>query len=360
MRVSITGGAGFVGSNLAMRIKRDRPESEVIVLDNLHRPGSELNLPRLRGAGIVFIEGDVRNTADISKMGDVDVLLDCAAEPSVLAGQAAGNDFDARYAIDTNLLGTVNCLEHLRGCGGRMIFLSSSRVYAMAALRDIPLNEVGTRLIPDETGAGLGWSRAGISEEFSVTGPRSLYGASKLAAEMMIEEYADMHGIEAAIYRCGVLAGPWQMGKVEQGVFTLWMARHVFGGALNYVGYGGTGSQVRDVLHIDDLADLLMTRLDDLGGHRGQVFNIGGGLDGSVSLAELTQLCSEISGQNIDIGAIAEDRANDIPWYVTDTFKIQALDGWSPKRDPKVIMSDIHGWIMDHKAMLEPIFGQVS
>jgi len=358
MRVAITGGAGFVGSNLAMRIKQDRPESDVLALDNLYRPGSELNLPRLRDAGIIFVQGDVRNAADISELGAVDVLLDCAAEPSILVGQEMENGSDPRYAIDTNLIGTVNCLEHLRANGGRLIYLSSSRVYAMAGLRNIPLEETATRFTPDDKTTGPGWSMTGISEEFSVTGPRSLYGASKLASEMMIEEYADMYDIKATIYRCGVLAGPWQMGKVEQGVFTFWMARHVFGGTLNYIGYGGTGSQVRDVLHIDDLADLMIARLDNLGDHSGQVFNVGGGLDNSVSLEELTQLCADISGQKLTIGRIPDNRRNDIPWYVTDNSKIEALGSWSPKRSATVILSDIYRWIIDHKARLKPIIGE--
>tara|TARA_B100000315_G_C14584369_1_gene592119 strand:- start:718 stop:1803 length:1086 start_codon:yes stop_codon:yes gene_type:complete len=356
MKIAITGGAGFVGSNLAIRFKQDHPAAEIIALDNLYRPGSELNLPRLDEQGITFIKGDVRNPSDIAKLGEVDVLLDCAAEPSVLAGHGSDRDDKARYVIDTNFLGTVNCLEHLRNFGGRIIFLSSSRVYSMAALREIPLPDKNGRFNPDTGAVGPGWSEAGVNENFSAAGSRTLYGASKLAAEMMIEEYAEMYGIEAVIYRSGVIAGPWQMGKVEQGVFTFWMARHVFGGALNYIGYGGTGRQVRDILHIDDLADLVASRLTDIGNHKGYIFNVGGGAKNAVSLGELTQLCQDISGNQLDIGSVIKERPNDIPWYVTDNSKILQTGGWSPQRGTKAILTDIHHWLVEHQATLESLF----
>jgi len=352
MKIAITGGAGFVGSSLALRIRQDHPTAEIIALDNLYRPGSELNLPKLGEQDIIFIKGDVRNPNDIAELGELDVLIDCAAEPSVLAGQGD----EARYVIDTNFLGTVNCLEHARNCGGRIIFLSSSRVYNMAALRDLPLSEQNERFGLAAEASGDGWSPAGINENFSTAGPRTLYGASKLAAEMMIEEYTEMYGIEATIYRCGVIAGPWQMGKVEQGVFTLWMARHVFGGALSYLGYGGAGRQVRDILHVDDLADLVASRLTDFGNHNQQKFNVGGGLENSASLAELTQLCEDISGKRLNIGSIKEERANDIPWYVSDNSKILATGDWAPQRDVKATMTDIYHWLDDNRTMLEPLF----
>ena len=356
MKIAITGGAGFVGSSLALRIRQDHPTAEIIALDNLHRPGSELNLPRLGEQGIIFIKGDVRNPNDIAELGELDVLLDCAAEPSVLAGQGD----EARYVIDTNFLGTVNCLEHVRNCGGRIIFLSSSRVYSMAALRDIPLSDQNERFSLDAETSGTGWSHAGINENFSTAGPRTLYGASKLAAEMMIEEYTEMYGIEAVIYRCGVIAGPCQMGKVEQGVFTLWMARHVFGGALNYLGYGGAGRQVRDILHVDDLADLIASRLANFGNHNRQIFNVGGGFENSVSLVQLTQICEDISGNRLEIGSIKENRPNDIPWYVSDNTKILATGDWFPQRDVKVVMTDIYHWLNDNRTTLEPLFTEGS
>ena len=114
-------------------------------------------------------------------------------------------------------------------------------------------------------GASPGASPAGIAEDFPLEGARTLYGATKLAAELLVAEYADAFGLQAVIDRCGVIAGPWQMGKVDQGVFTYWMLAHHFGRPLRYIGYGGAGKQVRDLLHVDDLVDLVDEQLADPG-----------------------------------------------------------------------------------------------
>src|SRR5690606_37641735 len=100
-----------------------------------------------------------------------------------------------------------------------------------------------------------------------------LYGATKLSAEHMIEEFADSFGLAAVINRCGVIAGPWQMGKVDQGVFSWWLLSHLFGRDLAYIGHGGTGKQVRDLLHIDDLVDLVSLQLSDPEHWRGVTAN---------------------------------------------------------------------------------------
>src|SRR6185369_10242395 len=126
---------------------------------------------------------------------------------------------------------------------------------------------------------------------------------TKLASEMFIEEYAAAHGLDAIVDRCGVLSGPWQMGKIDQGVVVLWVARHVYGGKLDYIGYGGTGKQVRDVLHIDDLCDLVEIEIDRFENLGGSVFAVGGGRSSSTSLLELTSLCRRITGNTIPIGS---------------------------------------------------------
>ena len=134
MRIAITGGAGFVGSNLAVSlIKRDEI-TEVIALDNLYRRGSERNVNLLTANGVKFVYGDVRQKADIEQMGDIDVMVECSAEPSVLAGFEGS----PRYLIDTNLAGAINCLEFCREVSSRFIFLSSSRVYPHQTISNIP------------------------------------------------------------------------------------------------------------------------------------------------------------------------------------------------------------------------------
>jgi len=352
-RILVTGGAGFVGANVALNWKRAFPGAEVVALDNLKRRGSELALPRLRAGGVVFLHGDVRAPEDLDAAGPVDLMLECSAEPSVHAGYGHSPE----YLVNANLTGLINCLEHLRRTGGHLVFLSSSRVYPIASLRALPLERRGERLAPSP-GADLpGWSAAGINEAFPLTGARSLYGATKLAAELLIEEYRAMYGLRAVIDRCGVIAGPWQMGKVDQGFVVLWMARHVFGGALSYSGFGGEGLQVRDILHVEDLFDLLVLQVAELDRLDGGVFNAGGGAAVSVSLRELTQLCAALTGQKLNIGRDKETRPADIPYYVSDCALLTRATGWQPKRDAAAILGDIHRWLVEDRAQLEPILG---
>jgi CDP-paratose 2-epimerase len=155
-----------------------------------------------------------------------------------------------------------------------------------------------------------------------------------------------------------VISGPWQMGKVEQGFFVVWLARHLYGGALSYMGFGGEGLQVRDILHVDDLYDLLVQQLlglkDDVGG----MFNVGGGLANSVSLRELTDKCRKLSGRSVEIGRIAETRDADIPFYVSDYEAVTRAIGWKPKRALAQTVEEVARWLVDHRTQLEPILTQ--
>lgn len=349
--ILVTGGAGFVGSNLALSWKRDFPDARVISLDNLKRRGSELTLPRLRAGGIEFVHGDVRNREDLESLGDCDLLLECSAEPSVQAGY----DGDARYLLNTNLAGTLNCLEYSRTRSARMVFLSTSRVYPIAPVRALPLEERGTRLVIPETASGTGWSARGISEDFPLTGPRSLYGATKLASELFIEEYVATYGMQAVVNRCGVLTGPWQMGKVDQGFVTLWASQFLFGGRLGYIGFGGKGVQIRDILHVEDLHDLIKRQTADFVSHSGQVYNAGGGASNSISLCELTALCKARTGATLEMGSRPETHPADIPYYVTDNSRVTAATGWVPQRSVEQILDEVFEWLRAHRAQLEPL-----
>jgi CDP-paratose 2-epimerase len=349
-KILVTGGAGFVGSNLALNWKRHAPDTEIIALDNLKRRGSELALPRLRAGGVTFHHGDVRLPEDLDAIGPIDLMIECSAEPSVHAGYGQS----PAYLVNTNLTGLINCLEHLRRTGGDLVFLSSSRVYPIAGLRALKLHQQQDRLTPAQPD-GQGWSSAGISETFPLTGARSLYGATKLAAELLIEEYRAMYGLKAVINRCGVIAGPWQMGKVDQGFVVLWMARHLFGGPLSYSGFGGHGIQVRDILHVDDLFDLLRRQTSHWSAMDGATLNVGGGPAVSVSLRELTRHCAALTGCTLDIGQDPETRPADIPWYVSDCHAVTQATGWRPTRDVAAILGDIHRWLLAERVQLESI-----
>ena len=345
MRVLITGGAGFVGANVSLGLAARHPDWELLALDNLHRRGSELNLPRLREAGVQFIHGDVRELDDLLGVGELDALLECSAEPSALAGLDGGRD----YLVRSNLIGAYNCLELASRRSAQFVFLSTSRVYPIDPLRALVVSEGATRLELAAEQPLSGASGAGVAEGFPLKGARTMYGATKLAAELLVEEYRASTGLRAVIDRCGVLAGPWQMGKVDQGVFTYWMLAHHFGRPLQYVGFGGHGKQVRDLLHIVDLLELLDEQLGDPEHWDGHTVNVGGGTDCSLSLLETTELCAEITGRRLQVGAEAETRPGDVPIYVSDCTALNALTSWRPRRDARQILTDIHAWIEAHE-----------
>ena len=340
-RVLVTGGAGFVGASLALALARRHADWEIVAFDNLKRRGAELNLPRLRAAGVRFVHGDVREPDDLADLGRCDALVECSAEPSALAGR----DGSTAYAVRSNLVGAWHCLERARRDGAQLVFLSTSRVYPVAALNAVALEETHTRfeLAAEQPFAGA--SPAGLAEDFPLDGARTLYGTTKLSAELLIAEYRDAFGLSAVVNRCGVIAGPWQMGKVDQGVFTHWMLAHLLGGRLSYIGFGGAGKQVRDLLHVDDLVDLVERQLTEPEAWDGVVANVGGGREVSLSLAETTALCREISGREIPVEAAGEDRPGDVPLYVSDCSRLFELTDWRPRRGAREVLEDIADWV---------------
>ncbi len=350
--ILITGGAGFVGSNLAVKFREVFPRKRIIALDNLKRRGSELNVERLKNSGVEFIHGDIRNREDLDEIGKIDFIIECSAEPSVLAGFGG----DPRYLIDTNLSGAVNCFELARKRKAGVIFLSTSRVYPQNIINSLSYRETATRFELNKKQRFSGVSNKGISEEFPVDGIRSLYGATKLSAELVLREYIDMYGVKGVINRCGVIAGPWQMGKVDQGFVSLWVASHIFGKRLSYIGYGGKGKQVRDVLHIDDLFGLVRKQMDEMDKISGEVYNVGGGRNLSVSLAELTAICRKVTGNSIEVSAVKKTRSADIPYYVTDFSKVKKHLGWRPRKNLEQIVGDISAWISENRGKLKYIF----
>jgi CDP-paratose 2-epimerase len=339
--VLITGGAGFVGSNLAVSLASRHTDWEILALDNLYRRGSELNLPRIEEAGVEFLRGDVRDLEGLRRLPQISALVECSAEPSVMSGV----DGETDYLVHTNLTGAYNCLELARRDRAFVVFLSTSRVYPVEPQCAIKLEETRTRFEIAEEQPSPGVSPAGISEEFPLTGPRTLYGATKLAAELLIEEYRFGLGVPAVIDRCGVIAGPWQMGKVDQGVFTHWVLAHHFRRPLRYIGFGGRGKQVRDLLHVEDLVELVEAQLLDPAAWDGRTVNVGGGRECSLSLLETTAICQELSGNEVPIEAIEQTRAGDVPVYLSDCAKLFRLSDWRPRRGAGQILADIHEWV---------------
>ncbi len=352
-RVLVTGGAGFVGSTLCLELAARHPGWEVCALDSLHRRGSELNLPRLRDGGVRFVHGDVRAREDLRSAGEFDALVECSAEPSVLAG----TDGDTAFVMGTNLLGAYHCLEEAARHGAQVLFLSTSRVYPVAALNALAHREGEMRFELLDAQGVQGASERGVAEEFPLAGARTLYGASKLAAELLIVEYAESFGLRTVIDRCGVIAGPWQMGKVDQGVFTHWMLAYYFKRPLSYLGFGGQGKQVRDLLHVADLAALVDEQLSRPEHWAGATVNIGGGVAGSLSLRETSALCEEITGNRLEIGSERATRAGDVRVYLSDCRALEQLSDWQPGRGPRQILEDIFEWLHQHESTVARALG---
>src|SRR3954447_15906855 len=334
-RVLVTGGSGFVGASLCIGLAERHPSWSITAFDNLKRRGSELNLPRLRAAGVRFVHGDVRTQGDLLALEHVDAIVERSAEASALAGVGESPD----YLLQSNLVGAYHCLELARRDRAQFIFISTSRVYPYVALDALAHRETDTRfeLCPEEV---PGASERGIGEAFGLEGARTLYGATKLAAELLVTEYAALLGLPTVVDRCGVIAGPWQMGKVDQGVFTHWVLAHHTGSPLRYIGYGGTGKQVRDLLHVEDLVDLIELQLADPEHWRGHTVNVGGGREVSLSLAETTELCRELTGREVPVSAADEGRPGDVRIYLSDTSRLEQLTAWRPRRSAREVLAD--------------------
>lgn len=353
MKILITGAAGFVGSRLAAALSAGIEGAQIIGLDNLSRRGSESNLAMLRDLGCEFIHGDVRVADDVRALPRADWFIDCSANPSVLAGvDGAG----AAQVVGHNLVGTLNLLEKCRADGCGFVMLSTSRVYSIQALAALPLHQNDTRFVPDTDAAfPTGFSARGISEGFSTTPPLSLYGATKLASEIMALEYGAAYGFPVWINRCGVLAGAGQFGKIDQGIFSFWIYQWLLGRPLSYIGFGGTGHQVRDLMSPSDLARLLMLQLRQPAKDAPRVLNAGGGLNCSMSLRELSDYCTARFGPK-QLQSVPETRAFDIPFYVSDCSMAQQVWAWQPEDDATAILDEITNWAIANRSLIEAGF----
>jgi CDP-paratose 2-epimerase len=340
MRVVVTGGAGFVGAHVALAVAEAVEGADVVAFDSLRRRGSEGNLERLRRGGVTFVHGDVRARADLAALGRFDFLVECSADPAVTAVEDGRREF----AVDTNLAGAIHCAEACRRHGAALLFLSTSRVYPIGALCRARLREAAERfeLEAEQTVPGL--SPHGVAEEFPLEGARSFYGATKFAAEVMLAEYADAFGMPVIVNRCSVIAGPWQFGVVDQGVLTWWVLQHLRGAPLRYIGFGGSGKQVRDFLHVEDLCALVLAQLRAPERFVGSTFNAGGGAANSASLRELTAVCQRVTGRRVPVTPVDEERYADVPWFVADARRLKAHCGFAPRHGVERIVEDVAAW----------------
>ena len=328
MKILITGICGFVGSTLARGWIDSGTRHTIVGIDNLLRPGSEINRDRLCRAGVDFHHGDLRFSGDLDALPGVDFVVDAAAEPSVTAGVAGGSATGRLMAH--NLLGTVNILEYCRDRGAGLILLSTSRVYSIKGLAGLNLSVTDGAFHPvldDPFPPGV--SEAGISERFSTKPPVSLYGATKLAAETLAQEYGQAFGFPVWINRCGLMGGAGQFGRPDQGILSYWIHSWRQRRPLSYIGFGGSGHQVRDCLHPSDLLPLLEMQMS--GAHRmpSPIQNVSGGKASAFSLRQISRWCRERFGPH-DIGQEHGRRPYDIPWLVLDSGLALRQWDWKP------------------------------
>ena len=335
MKVLIAGGCGFIGSNLAIYLKNKN--FNVFTLDNLFRKGSEYNLRKLTKYGIKNFCFDIK---DLSKknIGNYNIIIDCCAEPSV---EASKKDLDR--VINTNLIGTYNLLKKCIEDKSKIIFLSTSRVYSIDAIKKLVKNKILKNKIK---------VKKEINENFSTDYPRSIYGFTKLASEEMIKEFCFLFNLKFIINRLGVIAGPGQMGKVDQGFISLWIWKHLNKKSLKYTGFGGHGNQVRDVLHVNDLNELIYKQIVNFGNIYNITVTAGGGRKNLVSLKDLTKICCQLTKNKINFKKITTTSSYDIPYYCSSNLNANRLYKWKPKLSVLDIVKDTLEWqIKDYKIL---------
>ena len=340
MKILITGGCGFVGSNLALFLKKKG--FKVHSLDNLTRKGSKYNSNLLKKQKIKNYKINISNIKKIKSLPKYDLILDCCAEAAV---EISKNDFDK--VINTNLIGTINILKKSKNDKSKIIFISSSRIY--------PLEEMNKVIKNKNLKSKIKISKM-FSEKDKIIGPKTIYGLTKLCSEMLIEEFSYEYKLKYLINRCGVISGPLQFGKQDQGFVSLWIWRHLNKKKLSYIGYGGYGNQIRDVLHIDDLSELILLQIKNINKINNKLFTVGGSKTSYTSLSQLTKLCQKITGNKIKMGKVSKTSSYDIPYYLSDNTHVSNTYRWKPKRNINQVVMDTFLWLKKNKLIIKKYF----
>ena len=340
MKILITGGCGFVGSNIAVYLKKKNSNLNIHSLDNLSRKGSLLNLRRLKKQNIKNYNYDISNYMQVSKLSKYNFIIDCCAEAAVETSKS-----ETDRVINTNLIGTHNLLKKCVKDNSNLIFLSSSRVYSIDQLKRLT-NKIKKKIK----------KKFLINKYLSTDGVKSIYGFTKFSSEELIKEYSYLFKIKYIINRLGVISGPWQFGKQEQGFVSLWVWRHLNKKKLSYIGFGGKGFQIRDVVHIEDVCDLVNKQIKLFTKKNNILLNAGGGIKNSISLKELTTKCEKITKNRVKFSLKKTTSEYDIPYFVTDNRRVKKIYGWKITKNIDDIIRDIYLWMKLNKKKLKIYF----
>jgi CDP-paratose 2-epimerase len=354
LKVLITGGCGFLGSALGLYLQERG--HRVVAMDNLVRRGSESNIEILQNHGIQFVHGDVRCAEDFASLPDgIELICDASAQPSVVSGY--GNPM---FDLTNNTIGVIHVLEFARERSCPLIFCSTNRIYSADRINALPRREKPTRLdwdpaawlkLPAECRPPGFHPEHGVSEEFSLDGAgRSIYGVSKLMADVVCQEYADAFDIPIIVNRLGVISGAGQFGKADQGWVVWWAVACWFGLPLKYIGWGG--KQVRDILFVNDVCRLVELEMKEIKRLRSGVFNAGGGAANSLSLLEATQLLEKKVGRSMSMSHEETPRKADTVIYITDNRKVERILGWKPLVSLDQGIDSILSWIAENESTL--------
>lgn len=335
MKLLITGGCGFLGSNLAAAaLERD---IELLVFDNLSRTGSAQNLEWLRGQGaFTHVHGDIRNVNDVTRM-----VRDFAPDAVFhVAGQVAMTTSIANPRLDfeINAMGSLNLLEAVRDHApdAALLYSSSNKVYG--DLEYIDYHETDTRYVDPAHPAGL--------DENTPLEFQSPYGCSKGAADQYMQDFARVYGLKTLVFRHSSMYGSRQFGTFDQG-WIAWFCSQAVKASQGLLdkpfSIAGNGKQVRDVLEARDMARLYFAGLEHIDRAKGQVLNVGGGMENSLSLLELFALLEELTGVRLDYEKLPA-RFSDQRVFVADLAKTRALLDWTPAVSARQGIGDAVSW----------------